>query len=309
LDIFAITKEQIESNSIGASACEALEAGKIVALPDHSLFDKQADIDFLLGLQNNASALHKNVAYKPAAHKVTGATTKTPQEAEQLLQVMSDFSKRALTLLARVCQPYAGKWKTDYASYRPFEEQGRDLPLKQRNDLMHVDAFPSRPTRGGGILRLFTQINPSKDRVWRVSGPFDALADKYALQAGLKEVKGGSAAMKRAAAKLGRALGINVPDRTAYDQFMLGFHDFLKGSEEFQHAPQARQMSFRPNQVWMCYTDVLAHSVLSGQYALEQTVIVPPEAKVKPDIAPVSVLERIAGFPLTPSRGRSLQTV
>jgi hypothetical protein len=308
MDIVNISKEQIETGTVGTRACEALEAGHIVVLPDNSLFDKQADIDFLLSLQQNASALHKNVAYKPAAHKVTGATTNTAQEAERLLEVMSGFSKRALSLLARVCPPYAGKWKTDYASYRPFEEQGRDLPLKQRNDLMHVDAFPSRPTKGGGILRLFTQINPSKDRVWRVSGPFDALADKYALQAGLKEVKGGSAAMKRAAAKLGRAIGINVPDRTAYDQFMLGFHDFLKGNEEFQRAPQAKQMAFRPNQVWMCYTDVLAHSVLSGQYALEQTVIIPPEAKVKPDIAPVSVLERIAGFPLTPSRGKTLQT-
>lgn len=89
---------------------------------------------------------------------------------------------------------------------------------------------------------------------------------------------------------------------------MLGFHDFLKGNEEFQRGPQARQMAFRPNQVWMCYTDVLAHSVLSGQYALEQTVIVPPEAKVKPEISPVSVLERFAGFPLTPARGKRLQT-
>ncbi|MBX3378807.1 MAG: Kdo hydroxylase family protein [Phycisphaeraceae bacterium] len=309
MDVFTVTKEQIDSGTVGTRACEALEAGNIVVLPDNSLFDKQADIDFLLGLQQNASALHKNVAYKPAAHKVTGATTNTPQEADRLLEVMSGFSKRALALLGRVCPPYAGKWKTDYASYRPFEEQGRDLPLKQRNDLMHVDAFPSRPTRGGGILRLFTQINPNKDRVWRVSGPFEALADKYALQAGLREVKGGSAAMKRAAAKLGRAIGINVPDRTAYDQFMLGFHDFLKGNEEFQHGEQARQMNFRPNQVWMCYTDVLAHSVLSGQYALEQTVIVPPEAKVKPDIAPVSVLERIAGFPLTPAPRPALQPV
>lgn len=307
METVTITKEQIESGTVGTLACEALEAGNIVVLPDNALFDKQSDIDFLLGLQQTASSLHKNVAYKPAAHKVTGATTNNPQESDRLLEVMSSFSKRALALLARVCPAYAGKWKTDYASYRPFEEQGRDLPLKQRNDLMHVDAFPSRPTHGGGILRLFTQINPSKDRVWRVSGPFDALANKYAREAGLMEVKSGSAALKRAAAKLGRAIGLKVPDRTPYDQFMLGFHDFLKGNEEFQRAPQARQMSFRPNQVWMCYTDVLAHSVLSGQYALEQTVMIPPEAKVKPDIAPVAVLERIAGFPLTPARRSKLQ--
>lgn len=308
MEVVRISQEQIDTRSIGSLACEALEAGNIVVLPDHALFDQQADIDFLLGLKQNASSLHKNVAYKPAAHKVTGATTHSPGDAERLLDVMSRFSKRALSLLALVCPPYAQKWKTDYASYRPFEEHGRDLPLKQRNDLMHVDAFPSRPTHGGGILRLFTQINPSKDRVWRVSGPFESLADKYAMNAGLRDVKGGSAALKRAAAKVGRAVGLKVPDRTAYDQFMLGFHDYLKGNEEFQHTREAREYNFHPNQVWMCYTDVLAHSVLSGQYALEQTVIIPPEAKVRPEIAPVSVLERMAGFPLTPARKRQLQS-
>ena len=71
-------------------------------------------------------------------------------------------------------------WSLDYASYRPEEEQSRDLSLHKRNDLLHVDAFPSRPTRGGRILRCFTNINPTRTRNWLTTDRFPALAEKFA---------------------------------------------------------------------------------------------------------------------------------
>jgi hypothetical protein len=43
----------------------------------------------------------------------------------------------------------------------------------------------------------------------------------------------------------------------------------------------------------MVYTDGVPHAVLAGQYALEQTYIVPPEAFVTPEVAPIRVLETI----------------
>ena len=44
-------------------------------------------------------------------------------------------------------------------SYRPVEEATRKLRLKARNDLLHVDAFPTRPTNGWRILRCFVLID------------------------------------------------------------------------------------------------------------------------------------------------------
>src|SRR6202044_4252352 len=90
--------------------------------------------------------------------------------------------------LSQFLAPYAPHWTLDFASYRPLEEKGRDLPLHKRNDLMHVDAFPSRPTRGGRILRVFTNLNPTTPRVWRTTESFRALAQQYAKQAGLQEI-------------------------------------------------------------------------------------------------------------------------
>ena len=75
-------------------------------------------------------------------------------------------------------------WKVDYASFRSIEERGRDLPLKKRNDLLHVDAFPTRPVFGDLILRCFTNVNPEQSREWMTSDPFGELAPQRSRKGG-----------------------------------------------------------------------------------------------------------------------------
>ena len=59
-----------------------------------------------------------------------------------------NYSQSVTAFLTGFLSPYNGQWQLDYASFRPQEEEGRDLPTKKRNDLLHVDAFPTRPTGG-----------------------------------------------------------------------------------------------------------------------------------------------------------------
>ena len=47
----------------------------------------------------------------------------------------------------------------------------------------------------------------------------------------------------------------------------------------------------------------MSHAVLSGQFAVEQTFIVPRSAMVLPDKAPIAVLETICGYPLAMEQG------
>ena len=68
-----------------------------------------------------------------------------------------------------------------------LEEQGRTLPMLSRNDLIHVDAFPSRSARDRRILRFFTNLHISKPRVWLTSESFERLATQTALDAGLEQ--------------------------------------------------------------------------------------------------------------------------
>jgi hypothetical protein len=45
----------------------------------------------------------------------------------------------------------------------------------------------------------------------------------------------------------------------------------------------------------MVYTETVPHSVQAGQYALEQTFLVRPEAMVTPESSPLAILEKMAG--------------
>lgn len=79
---------------------------------------------------------------------------------------------------------------------------------------------------------------------------------------------------------------------------MLAFHHYLKRDAEFQETGARETFAFPPGSSWICFTDQVAHKVQSGQYALEQTCIVPPSALLHPEDAPLDVLKSLAGRPL-----------
>ena len=99
----------------------------------------------------------------------------------------------------------------------------------------------------------------------------------------------------------GAKLGLRGMGRTPYDVFMLRFHDYLKENSGFQaNCPKVR-LEFPPLATWIVFTDGVAHAVMSGQYALEQTFLIPAQALVSPEQAPCRILENIAGRPLVHS--------
>jgi hypothetical protein len=237
------------------------------------------------------SRFHKNISYRPASGVIRGSAD--PSDGERLQRVMRSFSQQATEFVTRFLAPYASRIKLDFASFRPMEEKGRDLPLHKRNDLLHVDAFPTRPTRGGRILRAFVNINPSAGRVWRVGEPFHAFLPPMVQAKRLDPPHRGAAG--RALARLGASLGLPMPNRSRYDEFMLYLHDWLKENDDFQKNSPCREVVFAPGSFWMVYTDGVPHAVMSGQFALEQTFIVPPAALVSPGVAPLRVLEAATG--------------
>src|SRR5579863_243385 len=165
--------------------CALLEAGHILFLPLSPISIPAEDRELLLGRKQTSSAYHKNIAYRPAEDRVTGLDASEQKEAAELRRLLSDYSRRATEFLDRFLAPYAGKRKLDYASFRPIEEKGRAARLHARNDLLHFDSFPTRPTNGARILRLFTNINPAQNRVWLTSQTFEAFGPRMAKASGL----------------------------------------------------------------------------------------------------------------------------
>ncbi len=247
-----------------------------------------------------AGAHHKNIAYRPARNRVTGFDKAADSDA--LRGALQSYSRNALRFLGEFVPRYMQNARVDFASFRPQEEEGRDLPTNKRNDLLHVDAFPSRPTRGDLILRIFTNINLEKSRVWMVSDAFGEAARQHAEAAGLAGIAASSqsplARLRAGVAPALAALGVGAANRSPYDRFMLGFHDYLKHSADYQRDCPKYRLEFPPDSTWMCFTDVVPHAVLSGRYALEQTVIVSRESLLDRRNAPVEILQEICGRPL-----------
>lgn len=273
--------------------CSELEKGQILFFSAPPFALPPADIEFLVSLKPADSRLHKNISYRPEQDLLRGFAD-SANEA-RVHEIMQRYAAAVRNFVSNFLAPYAGKFQMDYASFRPLEEEGRDLPLHKKNDLLHVDAFPSRPTRGGRILRVFTNVHAAKDRVWVVGERFPELAARFAGAAGLKKFAKGSGALRGWKRGLG-TLGLPVADRAPYDKFMLHFHDWLKENTAFQNAKEGKeQIQFPPMATWLVFTDGVPHAALAGQFAMEQTFIIPVEALVAPDVAPIRVLEKLAG--------------
>jgi hypothetical protein len=278
------------------ACCEQLERGQILFFREPPFDLPAEDREFLLSQQWTELRLHKNVSYRPGEDALKGVSG-DDATVERLHSILRNYSEQVTDFATKFLAPYAGKWTLDFASFRPLEEERRGLPLHKRNDLLHVDAFPSRPTRGGRILRVFTNLNPVKPRVWRTTQDFETLARQYAEDAGLQRFAEDSP-VSRTVQNWGEKLGFRGAGRTPYDMFMLRFHDYLKENAEFQKDCPKTRIEFPPLATWLVYTDGVAHAAMSGQYALEQTFLVPPKALVAPEQAPYRILEKIAGRPL-----------
>jgi 3-deoxy-D-manno-oct-2-ulosonic acid (Kdo) hydroxylase len=282
-----------QSGARARACCEQLERGQILFFREPPFELPATDQEFLLAQEWAELRLHKNVSYRPAEDILRGVSGDAAT-VERLHSILRNYSHQVIVFLAKFLAPYAGKWTLDLSSFRPFEEERRGLPLHKRNDLLHVDAFPSRPTRGGRILRVFTNLNPAKSRVWNTTEDFAALAGHYAESAGLSRFAEDSW-VSRTMQDWGEKLGFRGAGRTPYDMFMLAFHDYLKENQDFQkNCPKAR-LEFPPLATWLVFTDGVAHAAMSGQYALEQTFLIPPHALVAPEQAPYRILEKLAG--------------
>ena len=278
---------------------ERLERGEIVTFEPCPLALPAGDDLAFLMKQEIASSVHKNISYNPATGLLSGVAVKSSDQADRLQKLMADFSQCASARLAELLPQYATNWQPDRASLRPQEEATRQLRVTARNDLLHFDAFPSRPTRGQRILRLYVNINPADDRVWITSETFATVLARYGAQVGLPPQSNATWVNRIGQGLLG-LFQPNVAERTEYDDFMLRLHHFLKTNDDFQERAPRRLWHFKPGTAWLLFSDGISHAELRGQYALEHSYFIAPAALTLPDESPTALLARATAHLSTP---------
>jgi hypothetical protein len=272
-------------------APQRLERGELLLFaPCPFPLPDAADAGFLFQ-QHVPGPFHKNISYDPRLRVLSGHALEAPAEIERLQRILAEFSTRATAWLEQLLPRYAAACQPDRASFRPEEEATRRLRPTARNDLLHIDAFPSRPTHGRRILRLFVNIHPADARVWATSDTFDKLLERYGMMAGLPH-ETSPTWLRRVSQSFLRVLQPQDASRSSYDSFMLRFHHFLKLHEPFQERAAKKIWHFAPGSAWLLFTDMLSHAELRGRYALEHSFFIAPETLSLPELAPAMLLQR-----------------
>lgn len=226
----------------------------------------------------------KNISYDPASGALKGAIL-PEREWVHLQTMIAAFSTTVAQFVSALLPSYAGSIERGRTSYRPVEIAGREYSRLKDDRLLHIDAFPSTPTRGRRILRVFTNIDPSgKPRVWRIGEPFERYATKF-----LPSLRRPTAPV----AWLLAAVGATRSRRTAYDQLMLGLHNIAKRDAVFQKTAAYEEIEFPAGSSWMCFTDQVLHAAIAGRHALEQTFYLDVDAMAEPERSPLKTLERM----------------
>ncbi len=176
--------EQIDLNAwdqpihenIQKHAIQCLENGKVLYFPSLSFTLNESEHRFLSPYISDPKS--KNVSYDLRKDRLAG-TLCPENDSDELKAMIKRYAittRQFLENLIPSYTPYLDQAKT---SFRPVEINGRKSSYRKDDSRLHVDSFPSSPTRGQRILRIFTNINhEGKPRVWRLGEPFEDVVEK-----------------------------------------------------------------------------------------------------------------------------------
>lgn len=299
--LLAVSDDEVDT-LVPDQLADELEQGRIVFFPRTPvLLPTDADLAFLRE-KAGARLLAKNVSYYPEAHRLAGIK-EDPAVAARTLEILESYSTRVMALLRRLMPRFMASARLGTTSFRPIQERARNLSPHASNELVHVDAGAYGATHGDRILRFFTNVNPSEDRVWITKGTFAELYQRHAKAAGIAgkaRIRVQEKWMDRAYTTLVRAAARWLPlarviDSSPYDRAMRKFHNYMKDTPAFQGETAGQlEMRFPPFSSWMVLTDAVSHACRSGQYALVDTFLVPLANCRLRQYAPYEILRRFS---------------
>jgi len=269
-------------------AIRTLEGGGVLILPRLAFPLADDEQRFLSPRWSDGRT--KNISFDGG--KLKGARG-SPEELAALGRMVARFAAEASALVTTLFPRYAPYVRRARTSFRPQPAVGRAMSWRKDDSRLHVDAFPSRPNHGERILRVFCNVSPGEDRVWRVGESFEAVARRF-LPRIRRQIPG--------EARWLSALHVTKGLRSPYDHLMLGLHDRAKADLDYQANCPQQVVRFAPGTTWLCFSDQVMHAAVSGQYMLEQTIDLPLAALYDRERSPLAILERLSGRELAAAR-------
>lgn len=263
------------------SAIQNLEKGKVLYLP--SLAFPVFEGEKIFYNPELVDPKRKNISYDCHTDNIGGSLCEG-SDAFLLKEMLKRYAQASKRLVENLFPDYVPHLKQSKTSFRPAEIEGRKVASIHKDDTrLHVDAFPSNPTGGSRILRVFTNVNPeAKPRVWKVGEPFEEVVKRFAERAA-KPIP--------ALNRLLKLFKVTKNLRTPYDHYMLFIHNKMKESDVYQKDVRQEEIHFPSGSSWIVFTDQVSHAALSGQHVFEQTFFIPSMKLKNPATSPLGILE------------------
>ena len=261
----------------------ALESGKVLYFPRLAFRLKEEELRFLTPEINAEGA--RSVTLEGSGRFKGAAGDEVTQAA--VAAMVGRFRRQAQELVETLLPDYRQALRMGTTSYRPKLVETRVQTWRADDRRLHVDAFAGRPNHGERILRVFANVNPhGVPRVWRVGEPFEDMAKRFLPRIEkYRPLHAHWIKLLRKTKKL----------RTEYDHMMLQFHDHMKLDADYQQNAPQLTMPFAAGSVWVCFSDHTLHAAMSGQFMMEQTLNLSPQAQYDPSQSPLAVLQRLTG--------------
>ncbi|MDP9045788.1 MAG: Kdo hydroxylase family protein, partial [Pseudomonadota bacterium] len=204
----------------------------------------------------------KNVSVRWPSAEMRGALGEAAALA-RLRAMIVRYAEFSEALALRLFPHYRGHLRRGNTSFRPVEVAGRATSWRRDDARLHIDAFPSNPTQGTRLLRVFCNVHPgTQPRRWRLGEPFEAHASRY-LPALRPPLPGSAWLLEK--------VGITKRRRSEYDHLMLQLHDRAKADAQFQSGSPQAAVEFAPGTTWLVFSDQVLHAAMGGQHMMEQT--------------------------------------
>jgi hypothetical protein len=242
----------------------------------------------------------KNVSYHPESDSIPRFDA-APAVRSRVKRILEDHRRDVAAFFESNAPGWTPGWTVGTTSFRGLEERGRNLKARSNSEIVHIDAGAYGATNGDRILRFFVNVNPSVDRVWGTKGSF---AELFAEHAAFSAAARGKAAKLRLEKSLSdklysgvvRGLStvyplLKVIDSSPYDRAMRRIHNYMKETASFRADMRSyRELRFPPYSAWSVFTDGRSHSVVSGQFALVTTLLIPLANCRRPELTPYHIL-------------------
>ena len=142
--------------------CEMLERGEILFFSEPP-FNFPAEDRVFCSLRSGPSS-HAQKRILPARRRCPARYfPAAPPPSSGCRQFCATYSAGVIAFLEKFLAPYAGNWTVDFSSFRPFEEENRELHhFTSATTSFTRMLFQAGERAGGRILRVFTNSEPSE---------------------------------------------------------------------------------------------------------------------------------------------------